>query len=259
MDTHIFIGYDPTQDLAFRACKKSIEEASLGSNSLYIHKLDAQVLRKIGMFNREWTIEGTTGRYKDNTDEKNFSTAFAHSRFLVPAYAEYLGVDQSSLVIFVDSDFIFFDNPENLQYEIKKNPDKHLYTVKHKYSPKSVIKMNNAVQEGYEYKLWTSLMVFNMKSCLGVLKPEVVNKMSGEYLHRFGWLSDPKHHIGAISEAWNFIPDHSEPRVSSGQIRAIHFTEGTPLHPGYENCRYSAAFNHFLRLATEEMKWELTQ
>lgn len=256
-NTHVFIGYDPSQDLAYRTCKKSIETASGGSSSVFVHKLCSNEMRKLGFFSREWIIEGSTGRYKDVLDEKNFSTYFSHSRFLTPAYAIFLGVQPNDLIIFVDSDFIFLRNPEELAEIVDSEPSKIVFCVKHKYNPKGSIKMNNAVQEGYEYKLWTSLMVFRIPYCAQALNTKVINEMPGSYLHQFGWLSDPGHQIGKIPEGWNFIPDHSEGRVQPSEICAIHYTEGTPLLKGYETCKYSAVFNHYYREVLKDMSKEV--
>lgn len=241
----MFIGFDERQPLTHLVCKESIIATAQRPCSIY--SLRHRTLRDIGFLTRQWEItqDGTT---KDKLDGRPFSTNFAFSRFLTPHYARYLGVRATDVVVFVDSDFVFLRDINSLfdEFDPREHP---LWCVQHQYSPSGLLKMDGQTQVKYPKKLWSSLMVFNMMNpaCIPSLKD--VNEKSGTYLHEFDWL--PKGAtIGSIHEGWNFIPDHSEPRVKEPEIRAIHYTEGTPLMK--PECKYSAVYNNYLREVLEK-------
>src|SRR5690606_13781456 len=139
------------------------------------HKLDHRKLRKEGFFKRHWIVEGHTGRYLDVSDNKNFSTQFSHSRFLVPILAKNIGITESH-VMFVDCDFIFLDDIKNL-FNIAIENNAPVSVVKQIYEPDNSEKMDGQVQEVYPMKLWSSLMIFD------ITKPEIKN-LSIEYVNR---------------------------------------------------------------------------
>lgn len=191
------------------------------------------------MFNREWSIKAD-GNTVDNTDARPFSTNFAFTRFLVPEYSRYLGTNASDIDVFVDSDFVFRRDIYSI-LEVEDISTKPLWVVKHDYKSPNLIKMDNQSQMNYNKKLWSSFMIF--RDIQAGPTVEEVNTKPGSWLHGFEWLSEDQ--IGALNESWNFIPDHSETRVSASSPNAIHFTEGTPLmKPG---CRYAEVFNSVLR------------
>lgn len=249
---HVYIGYDERQDLAWEVCAKSLRSAS--SRPLSIYKLDHRMLRGLGLFERGWIIEGETGRYEDKSDGRPFSTQFAHSRFLVPALCEHLGVPTTDAAIFVDSDFVFMDDPYKILREALPAENSPVFCVHHDYHPANVVKMDNQDQAQYQMKLWSSLMLFDLsKPC--ELDVRAANEMSGRELHTFQWApkdSQGNPLVGELPERWNFIPDHSEERVSSETIGAIHWTEGVPAMPGFEYCRYAALWNAYKRRVLEE-------
>ena len=242
-DIHVFIGYDPTQDLAWDVCARSIKTTS--SSFVNIIKLDALELRRKGLFDRTWQVEGDSGRWLDLKDGRPFSTTFAHSRFIVPEYARYLGIRGDDVAIFVDSDFVFLDDIHKILADCPKWRDFPVSVVKHNYTSTHKEKMVHAPQTNYPMKLWSSLMMFNLQHPKTYIKRSQVNCEDGSWLHSFSWLSPSE--IGNIPESWNFIPDHSEERIKQRDIKAIHFTEGTPLMAGYEHCRYAEVFNFNLR------------
>lgn len=204
-----------------------------------IYPLKHRRLREIGLFNREWSIK-SDGYILDNTDGRPFSTDFAFTRFLVPHYAAYLGRNKNSFNVFVDSDFVFTRNVYDLFSE-QDLSSKLLWCVKHDYKSPHIIKMDNQIQENYNKKLWSSFMIFHPDNPGPSLID--VNTMSGSWLHGFEWMRTAD--IGGLHEGWNFIPEHSEPRVWEHEIRAIHYTEGVPLmKPG---CKYAEVFNNVLR------------
>jgi len=245
---HVFIGYDEKQDLAWEVCAESLR--SQASKPVSIWKLDHRLLRSLDLFKRTWEIEGNTGRYKDVADGKPFSTQFAHSRFLVPEMCKHLGVASDDVAIFVDSDFVFLSDPYEIITEIRAKEEKCVWVVKHDYTPKTATKMDSQVQIAYSMKLWSSLMVFDLRFNTGLTK-EIVNEKSGRWLHTFEWTNGP-HEIGALDERWNFIPDHSEENANVHNIGAIHWTEGLPCIPGYEYCRYAATWRDVERRVLEK-------
>lgn len=248
---NIFIGYDERQDLAYRVCKDSILQYA--SRPVVIYPLKHRELRKIGLLDRPWEITGKDGHTIDQRDGRPFSTNFAFSRFIVPHYAKFLGIRASDPCLFVDSDFVFLRDVYSLlvEQDVEDNP---LWVVKHNYTPEQVVKMDNQSQGVYSKKLWSSLMLFNLMNPKAYPKLEDVNSKPGTWLHGFEWIGLGE--IGSLHGGWNFIPDHSEASVKPQDIRAIHFTEGTPLmKPG---CRYAEVFNNHLRNVLSEASQDIS-
>lgn len=237
----VFVGYDEREQDFYNLCKFSLQTNS--KSIVDVYPLSHRDLREKGYFNRPWKIEGPTGLYIDERDGKPFSTQFAHSRFLTPLVAKDMGL--KGLVAFVDCDFLFLDDVAKMFKEVKEKSEGYpysVYCVKHNYIPKNSRKMDNMVQSSYDKKLWSSLMVFDLDKIQNTtLSIENVNTMTGTWLHQFKWaVSDDA--IGSLSEAWNFVPNHSEKRVVCP--KAIHFTEQSPIFKGQENCRYSDVYNN---------------
>lgn len=234
---NVFVGYDDREKDFYNLCEYSLHLNSKAK--INVVPLKHQDLRNKGLLTRPWTIEAN-GQFVDNVDKKPFSTQFSHSRFLVPTLAKRLGM--KGHVMFVDCDFLFLDDVSKAFKEADEQKGLPVYVVKHNYTPKNKVKMDNKMQVTYNKKLWSSLMIFDVDHGDNfALNPMSVNNADGGYLHSFNWLdSDSK--IGSINERWNFIPDHSEDRVNREAIGAIHFTEGGPCLPGYENCKYSEIY-----------------
>ena len=66
------------------------------------------------------------------------------------------------------------------------------------------------------------------------LTDELINTAPGRDLHRFCWLNDGD--IGSLHQKWNWLVGHSDPIVNP---TIVHFTDGTPLMPGYEDQPYA--------------------
>ena len=80
--------------------------------------------------------------------------------------------------------------------------------VKHEYQTKHPRKYIGTPMESanrdYPRKNWSSLILFNCDHAqTRQLTPELVNRESGAYLHRFQWLDDAA--IGAVPETWNWL------------------------------------------------------
>lgn len=232
---NIFIGFDERESHVYNLCEFSMRQHS--KSKLNIHPLNHKELRDEGFFDRGWRIHGQTGQYVDEREERPFSTQFAFTRFLVPSICKARGIKGNAM--FVDCDFIFKDDIAKLFDEVEAQPLAPLYTVHHDYTSKNQVKMDNCEQKNYNRKLWSSLMVFNVNHPYNDdINPSEVNIRSGLWLHNFLWIPRDQP-IGEISERWNFIPNHSEPRVNKKDIGAIHYTEGGPWFKGLENCDYS--------------------
>jgi hypothetical protein len=234
---HVFVGYDDREKEFYDLCEYSIQLNSKAK--VHVHPVKHQELRNLGLLTRSWTIEAN-GQFIDNSDKKPFSTQFSHSRFLVPSLAKRKGI--KGHVMFVDCDFLFLDDITKAFKEAEESKGLPVYVVKHNYSPKNKVKMDNKQQVSYGKKLWSSCMIFDVDHPENFgLNPIAVNNADGNYLHTFQWLSSESM-IGSLNERWNFIPDHSEERVAREAIGAIHYTEGGPCLPGYENCKYSEVY-----------------
>ena len=251
---NVFIGHDERLDIDWQVCSKSLRwNNKEGSGKpIRIFKMNHRTLRGIKLFNRAWQVEGHSGNYLDLNDGRPFSTQFSHSRFLTPHYAKYLGVNALDPCIFMDSDFVVkADIWELIDGDLKDNKwrEKPISVVKHSYQPIKTEKMDHQSQLTYPMKLWSSLILFNLTHPLH--KPDIdkVNAENGTWLHNFSWLKLEQ--IGEIPEKWNFIPNHSETRVPTRDIKAIHFTEGSPKLLGNQ-IKYSEIYNFYRGLVLEE-------
>jgi hypothetical protein len=224
---NIYVGYDSREQEAYQVCEYSLRKYA--STDLDIRPLKHLELRKQGIFDRPWRVR-ETGQMVDERDGQPFSTEFSFTRFLVPHLAKRRGIED--WVMFVDCDFLFLDDVAKI-FRTVVDEEKPVWVVKHQYRPSTGIKMDGCVQTTYNRKLWSSLILFNCQGDFDwLLQPRLVNWMPGSYLHQFQWLKDDQ--IGAIPEAWNWIPHHSP-----GTPKAVHFTEGMPFMPGYENEPYA--------------------
>lgn len=217
----IFIGHDDREPRSVAVTEFSIRRRSEG---VITRRLNHHSLRREGLFSRPWHISAE-GQYTDELDGLPFSTAFSHTRFLVPALARSMNAGR--FAIFVDGDFLFLRDVHTLLQHLDEKCAVHV--VKHNYVPASGLKMDGKVQSIYAKKLWSSLMLFDLAHPANLdLTPDVVNTRPGSWLHQFRWLPDDSL-IGSLDPSWNHIPSFSE-----GQPRAIHYTEGSPEMPGYE-------------------------
>lgn len=157
------------------------------------------------------------------------STEFSFSRFLTPYLSGYKGSS-----IFMDCDMLVLCDIYDLLDYVKLSDD--IAVVKHDYAPKSGTKFLGNKQYAYPKKNWSSLMVMNNFSmACRSLTPEVVNKKSGKYLHRFEWIRDEKR-IGSIPVCYNHLVGEYNERPDA---KIIHYTLGSPCFKGYEKQEYA--------------------
>ncbi|AMK18929.1 hypothetical protein K663_12745 [Sphingobium sp. MI1205] len=136
--------------------------------------------------------------------------------------------------MFVDCDFLFTRDIG----DIFKNLDhtKAVYVVQHDYVPTNAIKMDGKAQSIYPRKNWSSLMLFNGSNpFVQRLTPDVVNRATPSFLHRFEWVPDEL--IGALDLEWNFL--EGEYMLPAEPPAGIHFTNGGPWFPNWQDVAYA--------------------
>jgi lipopolysaccharide biosynthesis glycosyltransferase len=177
------------------------------------------------------------------------ATEFTYTRFFVPYLNNYKGY-----ALFVDSDFLWecdilelFDNFINPNYAVS--------CVKHKYvNCNGKTKMDGRKQEWYPKKNWSSLMIFNCehKNVIKNLILENTNFKSAKWLHRMEWCEEKE--ILEIPKEYNFLVDY----YFDGNIKALHYTDGGPWHPGYENVTFGDRWLEYITHdEKEKIKWSI--
>jgi lipopolysaccharide biosynthesis glycosyltransferase len=211
MGHRIFVGYDPTQDVAFEVLKFSLEKHA--SEPLEIHKIDAD------------SIPGGWQRELDPLQ----STPFTYTRFLVPYLCDYEGI-----ALFMDSDMLALgDITELFQLDMDGLA---LRVRQHDYQPTATTKMGGKVQTAYPRKNWSSLMLMN-NPLLHAWTKQAAETQTGAWLHRFEPIPDEQ--IGDISPEWNVL-DHM-----TGPTKLLHYTSGGPWLPGCENADHADLWHQY--------------
>lgn len=168
--------------------------------------------------------------------QRDGTNAFTYSRFLVPHICDYSGY-----AIFVDgADMIVNDDLANL-WEYRSGWHavqvvKHDYKTQH--SRKYVGTEMEAANADYPRKNWSSVILWDcghyMNRCL---TPEYVEKQSGAFLHRFGWLPDDR--IGDLPAEWNWLADEYGVNTAA---RILHWTAGIPAIRAYAQSPHAQAW-----------------
>ena len=211
----VFVGYDIREDIAFQVCEHSVYKHQ---PQVQVLSLKQSQLRDSGVYTRD--IE------------------FTFTRFLVPYLTGYKG-----WAVFVDCDVVVVDDIKKLfdqadeQYAVM--------VVKHDYTPKEGVKMDGCKQLPYPRKNWSSMILWNCGHPANQqITPDLVNSQTGQYLHRFQWLSDSQ--IGSLDPEWNWLAGwYHEP--TDGQPKIIHYTEGGPWFKEYRRCDYHKIWKQYLR------------
>lgn len=243
----ICIGYEPREEEAYRvAIASAIHHAPEGTLVTGVH---LQELHACGLYTRR--TESRDGRLWDVISEAPMSTEFAISRFLSIEVAEMemkkhgykWGVDGPTWVMFMDCDMLVRKPLAPLFELASKNLDKAVLCVQHQHKPDYSVKMDNQIQTVYARKNWSSVMLLNPNhpSNIHDLTVELVNTVPGRDLHRFCWLKDED--IGALPIEYNWLVGHSPNDVDP---TIVHFTDGAPCMPGYENVPYADEWREWL-------------
>ena len=146
------------------------------------------------------------------------STEFTYTRFLVPHLCDYQGK-----AIFMDCDMLCLGDIAEL--DALDMSGLALRVVQHDYRPSATVKMDGKAQTGYPRKNWSSLMLMNCAE-LRLWTKEIVETLSGAYLHRFQDIPDEA--IGELPTTWNTLDWMDE------TTKLIHYTSGGPW---FEECR----------------------
>lgn len=225
----VYVGFDSTnygQQLAFDVCKKSIEKYN---KDVEVIKLVRQEMIDQKLFWRE----DTTG-----------VTEFTYTRFLVPYLNNYQG-----WALFCDSDFLWTCDINEV-FEKYANEKHAVSCVMHQYKNcHAKTKMDGRPQEFYPRKNWSSLLLYNCSHpSVKNLTLENVSTQTPAWLHRLQWAKDEE--IGEIDKSYNYLVGYYD----DNNIKALHYTDGGPWHPGYENVEHG---DKWLEYLSEEEKGKM--
>lgn len=222
----IFIGHDNADSRLTDICEYSLEENT--QLPLDIRRLKQSELRGNNIYQRPRDTSSTT--------EHTFT------RFLVPHLMNYEG-----WAVYCDSDFVWLSDIKEL---LALADDRYaVMVVKHDFRSPNRTKKNQAPQNYYPRKNWSSMILWNCAHAKNrSLDPITVATWSREKLQGFGWLQDRD--IGALPPRWNWLVGcYHEPW--DGEPGALHFTEGGPWLDQYKNCDYARVWQQFADLVQE--------
>lgn len=214
MTIPVYVGYDSREDIAYQVCKHSIVRRDPDAT---VKPLKQKEMRESGLYTREI--------------DKLASTEFTFTRFFIPHLQNYKG-----WAVFCDCDFVWTVPTTDLEQYC--DPDKAVVVVQHDYTPTEGMKMDGKQQHIYPRKNWSSMILWNCTHPKNkVLTPELLNKESPAFLHRFQWLDDED--IGSLPHHYNWLVGwYKEPR--DGKPKIYHWTEGGPWFvDNYFDCEYA--------------------
>ena len=209
----VYVGYDTREDIAYQVCEHSIKRRN---GQIEVIPLKQKDLREKGIYYREV--------------DKLASTEFTFTRFFIPYLNDYKG-----WAVFCDCDFVWRVSPTELEQYC--DDSKAVVCVQHDYKPKEGLKMDGQVQLVYPRKNWSSMVLWNCGHPKNkMLTPELLNKETGKFLHRFSWLDDSD--IGNLPPVYNWLVGwYQEPK--DGTPKILHYTEGGPWFENYRDCEYA--------------------
>jgi lipopolysaccharide biosynthesis glycosyltransferase len=231
-DLTIYIGWDSKEPAAAAVLAHSI--LTRASKPVYFMPLTKRA------------VERVYTRPRGPTE----ATEFSMTRFLVPYLSGYEGWS-----LFIDCDFICQADIWELMRYPEQEPGAAVYVCQHDYVPKDQTKFLGQKQTAYPRKNWSSLMLFDNAKC-SILTPEVVNKLSPMWLHRFAWLDehaymtkeffpdfdlracdcDSHRRIGSLPLEWNWLSGEYDQNPDANMI---HYTNGGPWFPETANCDHA--------------------
>ena len=209
----VYVGYDTREDIAYQVCEHSIKRRNGKADVVALKQSE---LRQQGLYTRQV--------------DKLSSTEFTFTRFFIPYLQDYKG-----WAVFCDCDFVWKISPSELEKFC--DDSKAVVCVQHDYTPEEGTKMDGQVQLLYPRKNWSSMVLWNCGHPSNKkLTPELINKETGKYLHRFSWLDDNE--IGSLPHEYNWLVGwYKEPKDGSPKI--LHYTEGGPWFENYRDCEYA--------------------
>jgi lipopolysaccharide biosynthesis glycosyltransferase len=219
----IFVGYDPKEAIAYHTCVNSIIRHA--SKPISIIPLALNLLPDY------------------NEIHTDGSSNFTYTRFLVPHLANNQG-----WAIYIDGDMILKEDITKL-YELHDD-SKAVLVVKHDYKTKSSNKYLGTQNSNYPRKNWSSVILWNCKHLKNLeLTPDYVKNSTGEYMHRFNWLTDDD--IGSLPVEWNWLADEYGVNHTA---KLIHYTLGTPCFNDYANSPMADAWHNEHNLTTHAIQ-----
>ncbi len=211
---NVFVGWDSREDIAYRVCRHSILRRA--SIPVAVTPILQDALRAEGLYSRP--------------ADPLASTEFTYTRFFVPHLMGYRG-----WALFCDCDFLWRADVAEL---FALADDRYaVMCVHHDHRPRESWKMDGAQQTIYPRKNWSSLVLYNCGHAKHrLLSPELLNRETGAFLHRFQWLDDAE--IGALTETWNWLEGWCE-KPADGAPKAIHYTRGGPWFDKWRTVDYA--------------------
>jgi len=207
---NVVIGYDRENRMPAYTCAESImQNSSVPVNFTFLHR---DMLADL--FTRERSVHD--------------STEFSNSRFLTPYLAGYKGWS-----LFLDNDMIIKSDIKEL-FDMRDD-SYTIMCVKHNQVCRSESKFLGHEQYQYNYKNWSSVMLFNNEKCLG-LTPDYVNSAPGLDMHQFKWIDD-HNEIGELPMEWNYLVGNANQTFKRPKL--IHYTEGGPYFEETKNCQHA--------------------
>jgi len=211
----IYIGYDPRDNNAYAVLKHSIRKNTKNPENVKIIPIWEPMLRHLSLYWRTYHVD-EKGQYWDDKDGKPFSTMFSFARFGIPLLEDF----GDEVVLFMDADMMVRTDIKEL-FDLWD--DKYsVMCVKHDQKPEEAIKMDNKMQQPYDRKNWSSVMLMKPSKC--PINSYKLNNWSGSELHQMLWV--PSEEIGELPGGWNFLAGHDDPEGADPQN--VHHTLGTP-------------------------------
>jgi len=223
----VYLGFDSRRVAQYVVARHSILRRAKGP--VEIIPLDLEDLQNRGLYTRP--IQRIKNQMFDVISQAPMSTEFSLSRFWVPLLENY----QHGFSIYMDSDIVCTADIFELLNEADRGTA--VSVVKRTFAPATKEKMDGQQQVAYRCKNWSSVMIFNLghEDCKR-LDPHTLNKYPGLYFHNFDWADAG---IGRLPPVWNHLIGHDSPE---DKPKLLHFTDGTPDIPGYEQGLYSAVW-----------------
>jgi hypothetical protein len=238
----IYIGFDPREAAAFAVARSSVRRhltmpvpvrglvlADLIASGLYTRPTTTKI-------NGEGRVEMVDVLSVRPDYDGRISTQHANARFLVPHLAG------SGWALFMDGDMLVRGNLVRMFQSLE--PSKAVYCVQHRYEAKPGVKMDGQLQTSYARKNWTSFIIWNCDHPANrALTLDLVNTVPGRDLHRLCWLDDESL-IGELGPEWNYLVGET---TGVDDPKVVHFTNGVPDMPGYENVAFADEWRAALR------------
>lgn len=223
-----WVGFDPREAACYAVCRHSIRRRLTAP--IPVTGISMTHAREQGLYSRP--TERRNAQLWDAISNAPMSTEFAITRFLTPHLAG------NGLALFMDCDIMARENVMRLFEYVQQDAPKAVWCVKHHFDPPEGVKMDGQMQTRYARKNWSSVMLFDCDHPANErLTVDMINTLPGRDLHRFCWLKDDE--IGTLPRRWNVLVGHTELDEDEGEPALVHWTNGAPCMPGFENVPFA--------------------